>query len=331
MKAVFSGLMQLTPGDAGHNPIGDLEDYIVWGDQNIRGMRLRLSWLKLEPTQGKFDFSVIDDAVSLAHDHNKRLSISICGGYYCPPWVEGLGVYFYASANGEGRMPLPWHENYRELWFNFLSEVAAHVPPGSNKRLTDDKAVTEIIPCGFMTQVGMYFGDATDEQQMPHEGYKDVHEAYRDSVPKILTHYQEIFPTTPLEITYVAPFDSKAGREDGQFIKDWFIDTYPGQGGTMVSSVFAVDQPAVPQSASYPHGGQCFKQVYNNKDWRKLYEAGTPVPSEEPPYPEIFIKTCQNAAAQAMAKLECYNGDLENCPDNVLADMSELLISVAPS
>lgn len=328
MKPFFGGLAALLPSDSRKTPIGDLNAYNGWHNPAVTGFRLRLTHGKICPTETSRNWAVLDQAVNLAHSNGKRLSLSVAAGFSVGTWVYAKGVQKYTNADGSGTQPVPWDAKWQSIWFSFLDELAAHVPIIGTTRLSieSDPAMAEIIPCGFMTAVGMQLGSATDEAQMPHVGFADVDTAYVDAAEKILTHYQASFPTTPLEITYVAPFPTDSGKAAGLTVKNWFAATYPTQGGFMISSVFAVSNPPPPPDPSaYPHGGQCYQPVFHNSNQAGLYLP--PVPNPIPPYPQPFIDTVGNAVSRGMQKLECYQGDLINVNAETLAEAAASLKS----
>lgn len=331
MKPYLSGLIQLTPGDTGR-PF-DLSSYASWTNQYVDGFRMRLSWGKIAPTQTTRNWALLDQALSLAQQYGKRLSVSIVAGFNSPPWIYSLGVQSYANADGSGVQPLPWDTVYQGLWASFLHEFAQHVPPShspslSPPKLYQDSRLAEVICCGFMTEAGMTLGDATDESQMPHPGFATVHDAYRDAAQRILAVYQTEFPTTPLEITYTAPFPTSDGQADGVFVKNWFSDTYAGQAGSMVSSVYATTSQGAASQATFPKGGQCFQQCYQNPNPAGLY---TPTNNSAPAFPQTFVDMSSHGAELGDQKLECYTGDLVNAGATVLAAASAKLKANVPA
>lgn len=328
MKQLFGGLAALLPSDTARKGIGDISAYEGWHNPSVTGFRVRLSHGKICPTRTTRDWSILDQAMNLAHSNGKFISLSVAAGFSVAPWVYTQGVQKYTNADGSGSQPLPWDTKWQSIWFAFIDELSAHIPLASfgstGKSLSDDVSLAEVIPCGFMTENGMNLGSAIDEAQMPHVGFSDVDTAYVDAAKKILTHYQTAFPTTPLEITYVRPFPTPTGLVIGQEVKDWFAGTYPNQGGTMISSVFANADPGIqPDPGVLPHGGQCYQPAFNNKNPGGLYLP--PVPNPIPAYPQPFVDMVNQAVSLGMQKLECYQGDLINCPMDVLTESSSKL------
>src|SRR4051812_39996910 len=68
-----------------------------------------VSWDLVEPEEGKFDFSMIDDQLALARANNLRLIFLWMGSWknglshYPPPWVKANQDRFPRVANADGR------------------------------------------------------------------------------------------------------------------------------------------------------------------------------------------------------------------------------------
>lgn len=332
MKPLLTGFATLSAGDCGRNPltVADLVGNVGWTNPNIGGVRLRLSHKVICPTQTTRNWTLLDTAVQQARKYNKRLRLSVVAGYSTADWVYAQGVTKYQSANGAGSQPLPWDAQWQAIWFAFIDELAAHVPPylapvSTKLSLEKDPLIACVVPCGFSTEAGMYFGDTNDEARMPHIGYSTVHIAYQTGTKAILSKYASAWPSTPMEITYVAPFPDAAGQNDGKTVKDWFLAAYPGRAGTMVSSVFANAQAGAPVKVTFPHSGQQFQQCFGNADPACLYQKGTTVPSPLPEFNDIFVDMVDNALANGMACLELYQADAANVRVATLAAQSARL------
>lgn len=327
MKNYMSGFATLSKSDAGGLTVEELTANPGWTNPNVSGVRLRLSHGVICPTQNTRDWTLLNVAVNLARTYGKRLRLCVVGGYLTAEWVYGLGVTKYTSANGDGSQPLPWDLNWQAIWFAFIDELASHIVPFSSPHLVDalslerDPIIADIIPCGFMTEAGMYFGDADDATLMPHSGFSDVYSAYVSGAEAICAKYASAWPTTPIEVTFVTPFPTPQGHVAGNTVKDFLINSFPQHGGNMISSVFAVQNPTAPVIVPFPHSGQQFQPCYGNPNPEGLYQHGTPIPDPIPPFDQIFVSMCLNALSKGMRCLEIYGVDATHVPAATLAAM----------
>src|SRR5579864_1749598 len=83
MKPGASGIVCLPPGN---NPIRGVPTNLStnpgWTNPNVKGFMIRDFWQNVEPTEGTYNFSFLDQAVTLAHQHGKFVGLSICAGTY---------------------------------------------------------------------------------------------------------------------------------------------------------------------------------------------------------------------------------------------------------
>jgi hypothetical protein len=113
----------------------------------VCGLTIREQWRNIEPTEGNYDFSRIDDAVARATLLNKTIQLIIVPGFYSPEWVlsqidscEGylisqdtipapcgkLKMIVPYGVDGGDTLwfPLPWNSLYKQKWQNFLIALA---------------------------------------------------------------------------------------------------------------------------------------------------------------------------------------------------------------
>ncbi|MFH0866442.1 MAG: T9SS type A sorting domain-containing protein, partial [Bacteroidota bacterium] len=113
----------------------------------VCGLTIREQWKNIEPSEGNFDFSRIDDAIARATMLNKTIQLIIVPGFYSPDWVlsqidscEGylispdtlpapcgkLKMIVPYGVDGGDTLwfPLPWNSLYKQKWQNFLVALA---------------------------------------------------------------------------------------------------------------------------------------------------------------------------------------------------------------
>lgn len=95
----------------------------------VSGVSIRASWDVLEPEEGKFDWSYLDNALYEVKKANKKAMIRILPGVRSPKWVYGkdvttvevTGAGTYLKKYGKSFIaPVPWNENYLKAWTKFV-------------------------------------------------------------------------------------------------------------------------------------------------------------------------------------------------------------------
>jgi len=139
-------------GELGNNTATNL-DYLnsKWPklvDTKLNSVLAAVSWAQVEPTEGKFDFSVLDGVIQGARNHNLRLVLLWFGswknGYstYAPNWVKKDDLRFPRVQNQEGRsieVLTPFGPENREADARAFAALMKHV------KAVDEKTHTVIM------------------------------------------------------------------------------------------------------------------------------------------------------------------------------------------
>jgi len=147
----------------------------------ISGLFLYFHWATLEPQQGHFDFSRVDQAFQIADSQHKTLQFALVPGFWTPSWLldelpscddwlgsggrTGLAPPPCGKATfglNEGvalkgqllELPLPWNPVYKREWHAFLLEFA--------RRFGERDAFVSIAVAGPTSQ--------SEEIIVPHSG-----------------------------------------------------------------------------------------------------------------------------------------------------------------
>ena len=97
----------------------------------ISGVAVQMNWRDIEPIQGQFDWSRLDEIFSAAESTNKWVQLLIFPGFFAPEWAkDGTQSDLFPIQYGPGagtieRLPMPWDQRYLTRWFTFLKEVSA--------------------------------------------------------------------------------------------------------------------------------------------------------------------------------------------------------------
>lgn len=119
----------------------------IIGNPAVCGLTIREQWKNIEPGEGNYDFSRIDDAVARATSLNKTIQLIIVPGFYTPNWVLSqidsceddlilppaiaslcgklkMIVPYGADVGDTLWLPMPWNSLYKQKWQNFLMALA---------------------------------------------------------------------------------------------------------------------------------------------------------------------------------------------------------------
>jgi hypothetical protein len=123
----------------------------------VDGYVLRTEWATLEPTNGVFDFTIIDNIFSKL-PANQKLSLMIASGVL-PSWLNTLpGVATYTGGSPSVTLPVPWNPTAQERYRLFLVALGNHVVDGVPLR--DHPRLAALDPwipglkSGIRTQIG---------------------------------------------------------------------------------------------------------------------------------------------------------------------------------
>jgi hypothetical protein len=138
-------------------------------NQNVDGVALRYSWSVLEPSDGVYDWSSVDQDVESAHKYGKKVSLSVAAGIWTPAWVfdegtESLSITWNKSWGPPPcsiqRVPVPWNNTYLSKWTAFIAAFG--------KRYAQNPTVASIKMTGLNT--------ASEETNLPRTiNYQKMH------------------------------------------------------------------------------------------------------------------------------------------------------------
>lgn len=90
------------------------------------GIVIRVSWAKLNPAPGKYNWSFLDSQIARCKKYNKQYILSIYTGSNAPSWITGIKF----GPNKYKLAPLPWSESMLTAYEQMVSDVG--------KRLNSD-------------------------------------------------------------------------------------------------------------------------------------------------------------------------------------------------
>ncbi len=156
-------------------------DDAVSDNPAISGLFLYFDWATLEPKEGQFDFSPVEEAFTVADSKHKTIQLALIPGFWTPQWLldelpscDGwlasggktgpappncgkatFGLNEGVALKGQlHELPLPWNPVYKKDWHEFLVEFA--------KRFGQREAFVSIAVAGPTSQ--------SEEIIVPHNG-----------------------------------------------------------------------------------------------------------------------------------------------------------------
>lgn len=106
----------------------------------VDGITAYVTWKTLEPVEGTFDFSFIDQNIERAKFRGKKVTIGVFTGKNAiPDWVFEKGVQHWVSTNGDSLI-LPSDSLFIEIWRARVEKLG--------QRYDSDTTVSHIAICG---------------------------------------------------------------------------------------------------------------------------------------------------------------------------------------
>ena len=165
-------------------------------DTRVEGLAFRATWAQLEPQDGAFDWAVLDAALEVVRNRNKKLTLHVgANGIGQPRWLAGLGVASYSHPLPNGQMttdPVPWDATFLARYGRFVQATAAHIRSRGDEALLH--AVSNGVPVGEMSLPGCRDGLLDGSTAYNRAAYL---EAWRTSSASHLA----AFSATPIAIS----------------------------------------------------------------------------------------------------------------------------------
>ncbi len=161
---------------------------------NVDGLAYRALWKAIEPTQGVYNWTSLDAAISAVVAQNKYLTVHIgASGGAWPQWVQTAGAQTYTYTGPQGSVTdlVPWDAIYSARFSNFVSALANHLQ--SSGAMARIRAVSVGAPVSEMSLAGCFNGS------MGGLAYSRTSylQAWKDSVAA----YASVFTSTPLFVS----------------------------------------------------------------------------------------------------------------------------------
>ncbi len=219
--------------------LGNLDSLLK--NESVAGISIRISWNSVEPEEGVFDWSYIDDLISQAESAGKKVSITIIPGTDSPEWVYAKGArkYIFIDRNPyhetygqELYCPMPWDDVYLTAWRNFIEALAA--------RYNENPAVSWIRITGPMNITTGDWNLKSDEDWDKYIGTEDEYsdEKVITVVEQVIDWFATSFPSKSLSIA-ISPSDDTPIKD----IAEYGFTNYYNQFNIQINSLNAKIPP----------------------------------------------------------------------------------------
>ena len=237
-KSTPTGIWCLLPSYSYKHPdqIDRLNNTPCWTNPNVDGIVLRADWDKIEPTEGKIDFSYFDRGFELAKKYNKRIEILVPAGKHSPEWVYAAGAEKFTFHHHNGKpadyMPIPWHPVLQEKFGNLIKKLG--------ERYDSSPYLSYVIMTGFGHSTEAWFAGPDDMDEYNAIG---GNAKWLEGAKWFAALYNKAFATTPFLIAMCPPSRDDEGRATlKKFVEDSVKD-YPHRFGLKAASLEPNDKP----------------------------------------------------------------------------------------
>ncbi|HAU91245.1 MAG TPA: hypothetical protein DCW59_02700 [Alteromonas sp.] len=209
------------------------------GEEHVTGSLVRVSWKAINPSEGVFDFTPLENELAAAAELDASISLAILDSKEMPQYVMDQCETFDYTFRGEAATTcLPWDSYYQQFKAELVSRLGAQFDSHPNLRGV------------YMSYAAMSNGIEmhwrVDENEFTAAGYTPdrLEQSYND----VMDMYAEAFATTPILMEIHTVFDESHLAENAF---NHCYDTLGSRCGVAIwwcASRMATD----PRQAEYP-------------------------------------------------------------------------------
>ncbi len=208
-------------------------------NEKVNGLSTIISWRELEPSEGHYNWQLIDDVLDICATKNKSLllRISTCGlddstgagQSDTPKWVFDAGVKslsYTGIDHNPHQMPVFWDAAYLAKWSNFVNALGQKYDKNQNIQsigITGGGILggTQIVP-DFVHSEANYQVLQNELKADDGLGQRQLVEHWK----YVADLFPKAFPTARLNFDIDPPILSRAGQEALDVISDYLVLRY---------------------------------------------------------------------------------------------------------
>jgi hypothetical protein len=230
----YSGIYDLPAGEKPGQTVSLRS--LPWSATYISGFAIRSTWSMIQTSAGTYyDWSFFDSAVSTAQANNKKISLSVAAGGFCPSWLLNEGVLTlplslslsFASGTQQSTMVMPWDPVFQQQWGALVSAMGA--------RYDSNPTVSYVYIGGAGDYIESFVvQNTTDYANFNAAGGLPM---WTQGVENLIDMYAAAFPHTPIIFAIGNPINIPGTPEqaDGQSaveaVINYGLTKYPGHFG----------------------------------------------------------------------------------------------------
>jgi hypothetical protein len=179
------------PDQLGINPA-------ILANPNVDGIALRSYWDHVEPADGVYDWSYIDQPLAQAAAAGKMVTLSDSAGIRTPDWVyaEGAAPFHYTDSSGAPQViPIPWDPVYLARWEDFVRAFG--------KRYASNPAVVQVKLTGLNRDTNEVLLPRTTADTAHWQGVGYTSTKVYDAFQEVEDTFAHAFPNQQLAIIIV--------------------------------------------------------------------------------------------------------------------------------
>lgn len=262
-----------------------------WTNPNITGVVIRTWWKYVEPSQGVFDWSYVDQGLALAQKYNKKIAITIVAGTRSPDWTYSAGAQQF-TIQTVGVMPRPWDSVFQAHWQQLVLQFGA--------RYDAQNAVSYVTATGpGRTEECYLCKTQADVNELNQYGGVKL---WIQAAETIAGFYSAAFPTTPFVYANGRPIPGDS--TDYGTVVNYCVNTFGPQFGIKSDGLFqgynknsygGTEIPAL--SSTHPVGFQDLKTFHNPTTLQQTLNNGIGLKGH---FIEVYTKDVTASADQTI-------------------------------
>ncbi|MBV8212726.1 MAG: beta-galactosidase [Verrucomicrobia bacterium] len=203
----------------------DPNDWRVWTNPHVTGVVARVSWAYLEPSEGQYNWTYLDDIQALAQKTGALWEIEIASGAkdgsnasFYPSWVVADGAKTVTLHGNRGTLAticVPWDPVFQAKWQALIQAVGARYDAVENLRAVQMTGVGRDGECYFCSNNPKYISDwEWVLSQTPNGTVEEGEQLWENAAGTIAGFYANAFPQTPFLYSTGSPLPRSADRKN---------------------------------------------------------------------------------------------------------------------
>ena len=209
---------------------------LPWTDTFISGVALRSTWSDIQTSAGTYyDWSFFDSGLEMAQANNKKISLSVAAGGYCPSWVTSAGAQAinvsvkpnFTTTSTRKNVVLPSDPIFLQQWTALVQAMGARYDANPN------------VSYIYIGGAGDYIETVMVKNENDYATFAAAGglTAWVQGVKRVIDIYAAAFPTTAIMLAVNNPIDIPGSTEaaEGQVavqqVINYGMTAYPGHFG----------------------------------------------------------------------------------------------------